>query len=283
MSEHPTRPPISYEFSPGRRSILAEIYFPKKVTYQGPIFKALRDGLREGVVRAQLIEYAKAFLEKELSVYPQWFDPDRYASSAREPTIPTLEQAEKRMSMYTSPFYGWSMYEVDGVFKSKRKKGGEYQVDEERVQIIRLIFAFSHPAEKRARRAGHFDVYRAILYWVMAVYGHTEDDHFWSKTEMNRFLDRHKEWNPAQQRYARRIYPVIAGAIAKWIDDCGLFVFGYLVRELWTNVVRLVGAGYEKKLEDEIWVSSVFHFNVNIMKPRKESFRHAIVDQVPAE
>ena len=120
-------------------------------------------------------------------------------------------------------------------------------------------------------------MYRAILYWVMSVYGHTEHDVFWSKGEMNRFLMRHSDWDLKKTRYAKRLYRELAGAITKWIDDCGLFVFGYLVRALWNQIVLLARTGEEVKLEDEIWVSSIFHFNINVMKPRKESLRRAIL------
>jgi hypothetical protein len=112
----------------------------------------------------------------------------------------------------------------------------------------------------------------------MSIYGHTEHDVYWSDAEMSRFLERHeKGWSPEKYRYAKRIYKQLAAAITKWIDDCGLFIFGFLVRELWTSVVKAAEAEEAEKLEDEIWVSSIFHFNINVMKPRKESLRRAIL------
>ena len=268
---------ISYEFEPGKRSIFAEIYFPKKVAYQGAIFRALEKGLNEESTRKKLEEYAQLLLETELSVYPHWFDPNRYTSTELRKERPTIEEAKQRMAMYKSPFHGWSMYEVDGVFLSKRKKYGQRQIDEERTQIIRLIFVFNNRAEKQATKKGHLDVYRAILYWVMSIYGHTDYDAYWSEGEMERFLSRHGEWNDEKRRYARHNYKRLAGAITKWVDDCGLFIFGFLLREIWTRMVELVKDVEGRKLEDEIWVSSIFHFNINIMKPRKESLRRAIL------
>lgn len=272
-----TPPVVSYEFEPGKRSIFAEIYFPKKIAFQGATFKALRDGLQEELVRGKLEDYAKLLLETELSVYPHWFDPNRYTSLELRSGRPTIEQAKARMAMYESPFYGWSMYEVDGVFLSNRKRHGKKQIDEERTQVIRLIFAFNHNSEKRATKLGHLDVYRAILYWVMSIYGHTDYDAYWSDGEMERFLSRHGEWDDEKRRYAKRNYKRLAAAITKWIDDCGLFIFGFLVRELWTSVVKAAEAEEAEKLEDEIWVSSIFHFNINVMKPRKESLQRAIL------
>lgn len=268
---------VSYEFQPGKRSIFAEIYFPKKIAFQGAIFQALRDGLDEGFVRRKLEGYAQLLLETELSVYPHWFDPDRYISAELRKDRPTNEEAQRRMAMYESPFGGWSMYEVDGVFLSERRKNGKQQIDEERTQVIRLIFVFNHEEEKPATEAGHLDVYRAILYWVMSIYGHTDYDAYWNEGEMNRFLSRHVEWSDEKKEYARKHYKHLAGAITKWIDDCGLFIFGFLVRELWTSVVKAAEAEEAEKLEDEIWVSSIFHFNINVMKPRPESLQRAIL------
>jgi|ERR1700733_11586851 len=272
-----TMPVVSYEFEPGKRSIFAEIYFPKKVAYQGAIFKALSEGLDEKYVRKELVDLTLLLLETELSVYPHWFNPERYGSAKIRFEKPTLKQAETRMEMYESPFYGWSMYEVDGVFLSKRIKNGKPQVDEERTQVIRLIFVFNNDAEKEAIELGHLDVYRAILYWVMSVYGHSDYSAPWSKGEMGRFIKRHDEWSLEKKAYAKKNYKQLAGAITKWIDDCGLFIFGFLVRELWKCVVDVAGSEEGRKLEDEIWVSSVFHFNINIMKPRKDSLQSAIL------
>ena len=277
MIPHVTSPVVSYEFEPGKRSIFTEIYFPKKVAYQGAIFTALEDGLNEAYVRRELVGLADLLLKTELSVYPHWFDPHRYRSVNPRTERPTIEQAEGRMQMYSSPFYGWSMYEVDGVFLSKRMKNGRAQVDEERTQVIRLIFVFNDGAEKRATKLGHLDVYRAILYWVMSIYGHTDYDAYWSTGEMNRFLDRHREWSPEKRAYAKRHYKRLAGAITKWIDDCGLFIFGFLVRELWKQVINIAEVEPGRKIEDEIWVSSIFHFNINIMKPHKQSLQRAII------
>lgn len=277
-------PPVSYEFEPGKRSIFAEIYFPKKVAYQGAIFRALEDGLSEEYVRRELVGLAKLLLESELSVYPHWFDPDRYTLRQPRSGVPTLGEAEKRMTMYKSPFHGWSMYEVDGVFLSKRKRHGRLQVDEERTQVIRLIFVFNDRSEKRAIKAGHLDVYRAILYWVMSVYGHANYDAHWSDVEMDNFLQRHREWGSEKEAYARRHYRRLAGAITKWIDDCGLFIFGFLVRELWKEVVNAAEFDRARKIEDEIWVSSIFHFNINTMKPHKEQrYGNGILMKAPAK
>lgn len=51
--------------------------------------------------------------------------------------------------------------------------------------------------------------------------------------------------------------------VVKWIDDCALFVFGYLVRKFWKEVVK------QRSREDEIWVTSFLNLDINAVKPGK--------------
>ena len=44
------------------------------------------------------------------------------------------------------------------------------------------------------------------------------------------------------------------------IDDRALFVFGYLVRQFWENVLS------EKMYEAEIWVTSLFDQLLNVIR-----------------
>ena len=129
------------------------------------------------------------------------------------------------------------------------------------------MFRFrDNESEKIALERKFPEVYRVILYWVLSAYGHADVYESWSDEECRRFLRDHSAWerDPARKAFAEELYPVLAKRISKWIDDCGLFVFGYLVREFWQKIVEL-HEQEGKPLEDEIWVSSIFHTNVNLM------------------
>lgn len=66
-----------YVFIRGRRCILAEVLFPKKVDYQNIIFSTLKTGLDEDLVRNYLA-ISVGNLLGEMKEYPQLFDPKHY-------------------------------------------------------------------------------------------------------------------------------------------------------------------------------------------------------------
>lgn len=250
---------VSYRFTPGRRSVLAEIYFPRRIATQGTIYKALEKGLNIEIVRAYLRTNA-ARIFSELTVYSHWFDPNRYGETKiyNDP----LEAAKTRMNMCQQVFYGWSMYEVDGVFL---KRDG-IAIDEERTQVIKLMFKYEdEELERQTREASYPDIFRAVLYRVLSQYGEADDYIHWSEDELRLFLFRHASWPKEKLDYAEVMFPAIAKSIGKWIDDSGLFIFGYLVRQFWTEIVRLHRGG--APLEDEIWATSVFHMDINVLSP----------------
>jgi hypothetical protein len=89
----------------------------------------------------------------------------------------------------------------------------------------------------------------------------------WGREELNFFLFRHQSWSEEKKAFAQTFFPDTARAIGKWIDDCGLFIFGYLVREFWQEIIRLhLERG--TPLEDEVWVASIFHLSINALTPR---------------
>ena len=253
---------ISYFFTSGRRSILADIYFPLRIATQGTIYTALEEGLRIDVVRTYLRKNA-VNIKRELAAYPHWFDPNRYGDTRAYRS--EHRAAEARMDMWSQVFFGWSLDEVKGVFLKKDGK----TIDEETTQLIKLMFKFENSRmENHALCAGYPDVYRAILYWVLSQYGQADDYRHWNVEERRLFVERHSSWSSEKRAYADDAFIRIARRIAKWIDDCGLFIFGYLVRLFWQKIVEL----HQKRhtsLEDEIWVTSIFHIDINVLRPTK--------------
>jgi hypothetical protein len=53
--------------------------------------------------------------------------------------------------------------------------------------------------------------------------------------------------------------------VAKWADDCALFIFGYLVKKFAENVLE------EKTKEQVIWVTSFFDLTINEIKRSPQS------------
>ena len=249
---------MPYVFTRGQRGIFAEVYFPKKVAYQPEIFRALKNGLKEADVKNYLRTNLFA-IRSEMKDYLQIFDPSQYRRHRwiENPEVSPL-QAEKRINRYKSPFYGWSMYEVDGTFRGNRGK-----LYDERTQIVRLIFRLEHRSKRQAKAEKCYDVFEAMVRWILAEQGRLDHVFPWNESERKRFLELHGIWSAHKLDFVERNYEQIARVVKKWIDDIALFIFGYLIRKFWVEISK---QGYK---EDEIWVASFFNVNLNIVKQQK--------------
>ncbi|MDO8530228.1 MAG: hypothetical protein Q7S10_02370 [bacterium] len=244
----------SYFCGRSERGLFAEIYFPKRAAYYGSIFDTLRYGYDEEVVKEYLQRNA-AKLIAELKSFPDLFNPHRYDVEKFSRHAVTVEEALQRIEMYKSPFKGWSAYSVDGVFFGDDKKAIE-----EATQVVRIMFRFNSSFAEKVAQEGCSDVLRAIIFWIIGQRGHLEDHAPWSKAEQKQFMARHVPWPKHKELFARKYFPEIARETIKWIDDRALFVFGYLVRKFWQQVVA------ENLKEDEIWVTTFFDMGLNVVQ-----------------
>lgn len=255
-----------YVFTRGRRAILAELHLPKRVIYQSEIYEALKDGLDENLVKIYLSqeENTEAILN-EMREYPQLFDPRQYERT-RPPRRMTfsVDEARQRIAMYRSYFKGWSMYEVDGVFLNEAPEKLHLpvleRIDDERTQILKLIFRMESAREAEAKTSGCYDVLEAIMRWVMAEHGRLDHVSPWRKGEMHRFLRLHGSWPKHKRAFVDTHYNFITKEVKKWIDDTGMFVFCFVVRKFWQNVIQT------NSKEVEIWTANFFNMNLNIVK-----------------
>lgn len=256
MADKTTAP---YVFRRGERGIFAEVYFPKKVVHQGEIFRALREGLEESTTKDYLEQYVIEILQ-ELSAYSELLDPRQYERQ-RQPKMPrsiTREEAIERIGMYRSHFFGWSMYEVDGVFVGEKEP-----FSEERTQIIRLIFRLNSSFHEQAIAAGCYDVLVALVTWMLVDRGKIDSTLLWSRKQKENFLAFHAPWVQYKREFVDQYFEPVAKEVKKWIDDTGLFIFGYLVRRFWKSVIA------EKGKEEEIWVTSFFNLGINVVQQIK--------------
>ena len=244
-----------YLLSRGERGVFAEIYFPKKGVYQGTIFDALKDGLDEEKVKIYLQESVPALLE-ELKDYYNLLNPLQYEQEARKNQKISLtpEEAVRRIDIYKSPFKGWSMNEVDGVWKDNDG------IVEERTQVVKIIFRLPSAYTKEAIEAESFDVLRSILFWCISQQGNLDEYVLWNKSEQDRFITHHKYLKRSKNKltFTKKYFVPIAKEADKWRDDCALFVFGYLVKKFAEKVI------IEQTKEEEIWVASLFNLTLNI-------------------
>lgn len=257
MSKQVVSPAIKpYGFRPGRVGILAEVYFPKKVIYRQVVDKTLEEGLRVKIVKKYLLDEARSLLI-ELAEYPaNLFDPGKYRRKDYVKREVTLSQAERRIRMYRSPFYGWSLYEAEGVFLGKRSR-----MYEEPTQVVRLVFRFpnARSIERKASDAHCGNVVKATISWCLEERWRLGDVMLWSQEQQDRFLSAHHFWPESHKAFAKEYFPALACEVVKWVDDTGLFIFGYLVRNFWEKIQE------RGKKEEEIWVTS-FMPTINVVK-----------------
>ena len=258
-----------YVFTRGRRAILAEVHFPKRVIYQSKIFETLKDGLDEAMVKEYLSINIR-YIMREMQEYTLLFDPLQYQRT-RLPrqTIFSEEEAKQRIALYQSHFKGWSMYEVDGVYLNETP--GKIllpileRIDDERTQILRLIFRMDSAYEETAKAERCYDVLDAIMRWVMAEHGRLDHVFPWRRGEMQRFLRVHGSWPKHKRAFVDNYYESITKEVKKWIDDAGMLVFCFLIRNFWEGVIE------SRSREVEIWTANFFNMNLNIVKETRQS------------
>jgi hypothetical protein len=258
-----------YIFNRGRRAILAELHFPKRVIYQTGIFDALKEGLDEAVVKQYLSDFIEPIM-REMSEYALLFDPRQYERTRWPGTYAvSIQEARRRVAMYRSHFKGWSMYEVDGVYLNESPEKLHLpvieRIDDERTQILRLIFRMESEHETAAKEEGCYDVLEAIMRWTMGEHGRLDHVFPWRPGERQRFFRVHGSWPRHKRSFVEYHYEAITKEVKKWIDDTGMFVFGFLIRKFWEHVIQ------SKSREVEIWTANFFNMNLNIVKETRQS------------
>lgn len=268
-----------YVFQPRDPSVYCELYFPHKAAYQGAIYKALLDGADPEKVKAYLAKSVDKGLVTDLSAYRPLFNPDLYSGISKTIDGDELARAKARIAQYRSSFAGWSMYTVAGVFFGENiqlptslRPTQRLEPAEELVQVLRLIFRFSKrdldepgdPLLDAALAANCDEVYRLIVFRTIQRMERVVGLNPWHSRERDRFLAQRRHWKQRKLRhkyeFARRYYSAIAREAEHWLDDCALFVFGFLVRRFGETVLQQ----REEKQEAEIWVTHFLDLSVNV-------------------
>ena len=245
---------VTYVYDRGERGIFAEIYFPKRVAAQGTIFDALVEGRQEKKVKKYLLVNIQKIFD-ELHEYRHVFYPREYTQRQRERSTPTVGDARERIKIYQSPFSGWSEYAVGGVFF-----GADGSMIEEATQLVRLMFRFHSSYIQQAYDEQCSDVLRAMLSWAIMRQSRIGGRAAWYKEEKAHFLREHSPWSKHKKEFVNTYFEPIVKESVQWMEDCLLFVFGYMVRQFSD---KLANAGHP---EEEIWVASFFNLTINVMR-----------------
>lgn len=117
--------PFQYQSSgfsePG---IFVEIYLPKRARFQEILHNTLTKGFDFDLVKRHFLGKKRKSIKKVLSHHKQW---KNYSKASIESMVPS--------------YWGYSLYEVDGVFHSKKRRNKKLRSTiEERTQVIRMMF-----------------------------------------------------------------------------------------------------------------------------------------------
>jgi hypothetical protein len=217
-----------YEFKPSDPGIFVEIYLPKKTNFQGTLYDTLTKGFYIGEVIAHFKKPEKKTGIKRLL--------KRYMDSVR--------YLEDEIENFPPVFFGYSLYEVDGVFIDEKGR-----IQAERTQVIRVMF---RPDLSRFVKENPGAKNKRIISRIAKDY---------LRAPEGRSVFKHE----------RKLTPLQAEVveyIEQWTDYVGLFIFGYLVYEICEQITRLCMNGEMgwNQAEDEIWVTSFWNLVINPVK-----------------
>jgi hypothetical protein len=224
-----------YQAQDSENGIFVELYLPKKSYFQGTLYDTLTKGFNiEDVKNNLLDENKRSDILKLLSLY----------------AVPIISKGlkDERIKKMERIFWGYSLYEVDGVFGNF--KDGKTAVAEERTQIIRIIFL---PNIEKLRN-------------IITESGIEESINNLNQLVHKIFLADESEAKKLSSE--NKLFPLIKSYLEDWTWDITLFLFGYIVYEICEKIKNLSESG-DITPEDEIWVTSFWNLQISRIKNLK--------------
>lgn len=239
----------AYRVKPAEPCIQTEIFLAKRAELQGALYQTLTSGLRLDHLRNHFLHADDAKRQRIRAFLRRGW------------TFHRPEYTAEEIAAFPRLFFGYSLYEVDGVFLKDRSPAPHvedhdenYQIEEERAQVIRIIFRY----DCADRSAKVIDFLKASLRDPLS--------------EIGGLADNYPELRP---RIDREVADELL-ALDSWVRYAGLFIFGYLVFEicdtiLGSDVMRYGQRDFATIRQDEIWVSSLWNLNMNVVQWTGES------------
>lgn len=209
-----------YAYEPG---IFVELYLPKKSEYQGTLFDTLTSGFKLSLVKQHFLGDKRLQINQLLANYKEFSN-----------------YSDKQIKRMRQLFWGYSMYEVDGVFFSSMQPE---KIFEENTQVIRMIFLadLQHIRQSLNLPVKKLSKIRAIVSKYLSV----------NSIECKKML---KSKNKIERK--------ISKLVDCWTEEVGLFLFGYVIFEICTRI-RELNLDKNRELEEEIWLSSFWNLRIN--------------------
>lgn len=243
---------FAYVVRPNDPCVFVEIYLPKKAELQGILYETLTQGFKKQVITDHFSKSDDNQKKEILEMLGKGWT-----------SFPSVYPNEEEIKSFPRLFYGYSTYEVDGVFltasEEKPKTDDDdawYITVEERTQVIRLIFQY----EVSDRPLSEIDFIKAALRDPFSEMGAFKQNHPYLKERIDHFRD------------AKDIDIDLAlSKLEEWIKYVGLFLFGYLLFNICLKIASLSTTDDDQRdartiKQDEIWVSSFWNMNMNVVK-----------------
>jgi len=218
----------NYKFLSAEPSIQLELFLPKKAKYQGTLYNTLVKGL-------ELHEPIEDKGIKYKSGYELHFNSDK-----KNDIIKFLNDYEVLTNKYDefvkrgeNIFAGYSIYEVDGVFKGQ-------DVYEERTNVIKVFFKPDY--ENLIKKNPHLSL-RKIRKISKRFFNLPSFKISCYKKMYGKYLDKNEK--------------KIVKYLVEWQHYIGFFFFGFILYELSIS---------ENNIEEEIWVTSIWGVRINRIK-----------------
>lgn len=208
---------MPYQFQSYQPGVFIELYLPKKAIYQGMLYEALTDGFDFEKVKSHFLDEAKrAKIYQLLDTYDE------------------VKNIDERINEFEPFYWGYSMYEVDGVFFDPGRG-----IEEERTQIIRIMFLPNLEAAHQLVPDMDYDKFRRAVARILKA-------------------DRD------EREQLRQYHPQLVEYLTKWRGAVGLFLFGYIIFKLCLRINEVKAD--DDGLEKEIWLTSFWSLQVNKVK-----------------
>jgi hypothetical protein len=236
--------PVPYQYRTSEFGFFAEIYLPKRAEYQGVLHDALVGGfkfqtkvIKEHFEKEEIAKRVLQFLE-------HYQDIKKIIESERDPL--------KSLKNIKQTLFGYSMYEVDGVFWSEERQ----RAIEERTLVIRLMFV-PRDFQKQIERINSSEEYKG--YNFQLEYSDAID-------YARRYLAAYKREANMMKEGAKSAFDekvrtgwqhLIRIYVDEWVRDAAIFTFGYLLFQICEHIGKLL------EPEEEIWVTSFWNLYVN--------------------
>lgn len=246
--------PFAYAVRPNEPCIFVEIFLPKKAELQGILYETLTQGFRRQIVIRHFLNADPGKKQAILEMLGKGWT-----------VFPAVYPTEIEIQAFPRLFFGYSTYEVDGVFlkeeagKPKDADDDEwYSIVEDRTQLIRLIFkydCFDRPIEE-------IDFCKAALRDPLSEIGTFKENYPYLRERMTYLKERGIDIDAA------------ISDLTRWNKYVALFLFGYLLFNICLKIESLSSAAGVQQSpaeiqQDEIWVSSFWSVNMNVIKWRK--------------